>query len=243
MISNIIRNAKKTTAAATDPYFSSVSLLLHMDGANGSTSFVDSGPNAITLTASGDAQISTAQSKFGGASGYFDGTGDSLTASGSAGQFAFGTSPFTIEFWLYAQDVTTRQGLYSNNINSSGGLNSGPVFAITGLGGTGKIGVGNVGQADKVATSNNAILINTWHHIALVREGTSTNQTKIYVNGVMAGQGTMADNFSASRNAAVGRTLYYSEFLKGYIDDLRITKGVARYTANFTQPTAAFPNA
>jgi hypothetical protein len=213
-------------------------LLLSMDGANGSTNFVDSGPNALTVTAVGNAQISTAQSKFpGGSSGYFDGAGDSLTVSGSAGQFAFGTNPFTIEFWLYAQDLTTRQGLYSNNINSSGGLNSGPVFTITGVGSTGKLGVGNVGQADRVQTGNNAILINTWHHIALVREGTSTNQAKIYVDGVMAGQGTMSDNFSVSRDAAVGRTIFYSEFLNGLIDDLRISKK-SWYTAPFTPPTS-----
>ena len=212
-----------------------------MDGANGSTTFTDNSANALAVTPVGNTQISTTQSKYGGASAYFDGAGDSLTASGSAGQFAFGANPFTIEFWLYAQNVTTRQGLYSNNINSSGGLNSGPVFAIRGLGSTGKLGVGNVGQADRVETSDNAILINTWHHIALVREGTSTNQTKIYVDGVIAGQGTMADNFSVSRDAAVGRTIFYSEFLNGFIDDFRITKGVARtFTA---APTSAFPNA
>ena len=227
-------------SADNDPYFSSVSLLLHMDGANGSTTFTDNSSNALSVTAVGNAQISTTQSKYGGASGTFDGAGDSVTITGSGGQFAFGTSPFTIEFWLYAQNVTTRQGLYSNNINSSGGLNSGPVFAITGVGSTGKLGVGNVGQADRVATSNNAILINTWHHIALVREGTSTNQTKIYVDGVAAGQGTMADNFSVSRDAAVGRTIFYSEFLDGFIDDFRTTKGVARTIT--ASPTSAFPN-
>ena len=228
-------------ANGNDRHFSNVSLLLHMDGANGSTTFTDNSANALAVTPVGNTQISTTQSKYGGASAYFDGAGDSLTASGSAGQFAFGANPFTIEFWLYAQNVTTRQGLYSNNINSSGGLNSGPVFAIRGLGSTGKLGVGNVGQADRVETSDNAILINTWHHIALVREGTSTNQTKIYVDGVIAGQGTMADNFSVSRDAAVGRTIFYSEFLNGFIDDFRITKGVARtFTA---APTSAFPNA
>ena len=75
MIANIIRNAKKTVTGG-DPYYSAVSLLLPMDGTNGSTTFTDSSLNGLTVTAVGNAQISTTQSKYGGASGYFDGTGD-----------------------------------------------------------------------------------------------------------------------------------------------------------------------
>jgi hypothetical protein len=84
----------------TDPYRSQVSLLLHGDGTNGSTTIVDSSPSPKTVTAVGDAQISTAQSKFGGASIAFDGNGDYLDAS-SSNQYAIGTEDFTVEGWVY----------------------------------------------------------------------------------------------------------------------------------------------
>jgi hypothetical protein len=78
-----------------DPNYASVSLLLHMDGTNGSTVFTDLSPVPKVVTRFGDAQISTAQSKFGGSSAYFDGTGDYLTVASSA-DFGFGTGDFTI---------------------------------------------------------------------------------------------------------------------------------------------------
>jgi len=83
----------------SDTYYSNVSLLLHCDGSNGSTTFTDNSPSPKTVTANGNASVSTAQSKFGGASAVFDGTGDYLSLDGSSG-FAFGTGDFTIEFWL-----------------------------------------------------------------------------------------------------------------------------------------------
>ena len=85
----IITGSEKTPV---DPQFGSVSLLLHGDGANGSTTIVDSSPTPKTVTAFGDAQISTAQSKFGGASIAFDGTGDYLSAND--GDLVLGTGSF-----------------------------------------------------------------------------------------------------------------------------------------------------
>jgi hypothetical protein len=81
-----------------DPFSANVSLMLHFDGANGSTTFVDSSPNNFTVTRAGDAVISTAQSRFGGSSVVFDGDSDYLSA-GFNDAFAFGTSDFTIEVW------------------------------------------------------------------------------------------------------------------------------------------------
>jgi hypothetical protein len=144
---------------------------------------------------------------------------------------------------MYPTSLTARQGIYSNNLNSSSGLGTGPVFSIRGLGTTGVLGVGNVGASDTVQTGSNAIAANAWQHVALVREGIGANQSKIYVNGLLAATGTISDNFSTSRNAAIGRTIFYSEYFTGKIDDIRITKGIARYVSNFTPPTTAFPDA
>ena len=88
-----------------DPFFANVSLLLHGDGTNGSTTIVDSSPSPKTVTAVGDAKISTAQSKFGGASIGFDGSGDSLAAPASISHF--GTGDFTIELWIYRNNAGT----------------------------------------------------------------------------------------------------------------------------------------
>ena len=89
----------------TDPNIASVSLLLSGNGINGSTSIIDSSPSPKTVTAFGNAQISTAQSKFGGASIAFDGVSDYLTVASSAG-LTFGTGDFTIELWLYVISYT-----------------------------------------------------------------------------------------------------------------------------------------
>jgi len=92
----------KKESVAADPYYNNVSLLLHGDGANGSTTIVDSSTSPKTVTAVGNAQISTAQSKFGGASLAFDGAGDYLTIPDDS-SFDFGFNDFTIEGWIYTQ--------------------------------------------------------------------------------------------------------------------------------------------
>ena len=84
---------------AGDAHFDNVSLLLHCNGSDGSTAFTDSSSNAHSITASGDAQIDTAQSKFGGASGLFDGAGDWLTCP-SHSSLNLQTGDFTLECWI-----------------------------------------------------------------------------------------------------------------------------------------------
>lgn len=231
MISNIIRNAKKTTAAATDPYFSSVSLLLHMDGANGSKSFVDSGPNALAVTAVGSAAISTAQSKFGEASLAINDT-SSYISLGAQSQFAFGTSDFTIEMWIQFTNSVTNKNFLDFRPSAVNGayptMYVNPTFIY-------------------FANSNNKIIGTTsptlgqWYHIAVSR---SSGSTRMFVNGVQEGS-TYADstNYLVSRGPIIGNGWNLSATgMTGYIDDLRVTK-YARYTSTFTPPAAAFPNA
>lgn len=213
-----------------DASFDSVSLLLHMDGSNGSTTFTDSSRNALTVTASGTAQISTAQSKFGGSSGYFNGTSDSLSFTDPA----LGTGDFTIEMWIktnssvqYAQLIgnetsTLGYSLLINNNTATGGqiaLYRGSLIASTSTG----------DWSD-----------DSWHHVAVTRSGTSVT---IWVDGTSNGTGTSSASMNGASLCYVGRNNQFSpRNLVGYIDDLRITKGVARYTANFTAPSAPFSN-
>lgn len=205
-----------------DPYFANVLLLLRADGVNGSTTITDNSIYARTMTAYADAQISTAQSKFGGASLYFDGTGDYVEGPSSS-DWVLDTD-HCIEFWIYP---VGSQALASGIIGTYTGWNSysgkwqivmtgSTIYAMTPS--------GNYGL-------NTTLTAATWSHVAWVRNGTTTS---FYVNGTSVTSTASADyNNYAPIRLGTG----YSVF-NGYLDDIRITKGVPRYTANFTPPGA-----
>jgi hypothetical protein len=225
MIANIIRNAKKTVTGG-DPYYSAVSLLLPMDGTNGSTTFTDSSLNGLTVTAVGNTQISTTQSKYGGASGYFDGTGDYLDMSGTGVATAFGIGDFTIEFWYYPSTVSVQQNLVDKIGSASNAIYMSSAGVL-------KYYVG----ADRITGST--LSANTWYHIALVRY---SGTIKLYVNGIQSGA-SYADTNNYALNTGsprIGAAFNNTVSVNGYIDDLRISQ-FARYTSNFTPPTAALP--
>ena len=161
-----------------DQVFNNVSLLLHGDGTNGSTTITDSSLTPKTVTAVGNAQISTAQSKFGGASIAFDGTGDYLTVPDNA-DFEFGSGNFTIEGWIYstAGTDTFRAIITKSNRNSGSGAGS---FVVQ-ISNTNKLqmlfdkdsGLPDSGDNnwDVDAQGTTTVALNIWHHIAIVRSG------------------------------------------------------------------------
>jgi hypothetical protein len=222
------------TKVPVDPFRSQVSLLLHGDGANGSTTITDSSPTPKPVPVVANAQISTAQSKFGGASIAFDGAGDYLQLAGQV-DFAFGTGNFTIETWVRFNNINKNQQLINFNDNSIA-----PRVELF-VNSSNNVGVYNNGTQRIISTSS--VSANTWYHIALARNGADT---KLFIDGVQAGS-TYSD--SSNYTVAAGRPVIgilgfnlIDQSLDGYIDDLRITKGVARYTANFTPPAAPFPD-
>jgi len=224
-------------APPTDPYFANVSLLLHGDGANGTTTIVDSSPSPKTVTAVGNAQISTAQSKFGGASIAFDGTGDYLTSPSNAA-FNYAAENFTIEGWFRLNNISSLQTVVSQ-ASFNGSTVDGYAIRIN----NSKLGVpyyNNTGGPIFAVGDVSTLSSNTWYHFALTREG---NVFRLFLNGAL--ESTVTSSISIASN----KTLYIGEWegftgrnINGYIDDLRITKGVARYTSNFTPPTAPFPD-
>jgi hypothetical protein len=228
-----------------DTDFSSVSLLLHMDGSNGSTTFTDSSSNALTVTANGNAQISTAESKFGGASAVLDGTGDYLSAA-SDSRFDLGNT-YTIEFWVRPATTPSynfglvHRGFYTTTTNNWDGL----AFSIRCLNGTGSLRFyfyGTTNANEQVINVTGALALNTWTHVAMVRNG-STGYA--FINGVQSGTiSGLNTPGSSTKTLQIGRWDFSAgaEDFNGYIDDLRITKGVARYTSNFTVPPQAFAN-
>ena len=225
----------------TDPLFSQVVLLLHFDGANGSTTFTDSSPSPLTVTASGDAAISTAESKFGGASLYVDGDEYATVAiSGPEDEFEFGTDDFTLEFWckddgtsgepaiITTADPTDAEGIWI------GVSNTGSLYWLA----------GNGTWLFVETTSSPSVRNNLWHHIAYVRNGADL---LLFLDGQEVATQNIGASYSltnANDLLRIGGRDSYSQYFTGWIDEVRVTRGAgaARYTANFTPPTAAFPN-
>jgi hypothetical protein len=207
-------------------------LLLHGDGTNGSTTFTDDSGQGHVPVAVGAAQLSTAQKKFGTASMFFDGTTACIDLDGSA-DFSFGTGDFTIDMWIYPTDLSTYHLLFS--------YGSGPpaagfycyVFA------SGQV-IWNVPGAGDT-TNVIDVAQNAWSHVAFVRAGTTL---QVYVNGVAStGPGSSSNSIATtagypvigSRSSGSADLLY-----QGYIDELRVLKGRAAWTASFTPPTAPY---
>lgn len=252
-ISTITSNTTLASAANTDYVvfaniaptgdllYNSVSLLLNMDGTNASTTFTDASTNSFTVTANGNAKISTAHSKFGGASALFDGTGDFLTIPDNAA-FEFGSSNLTWEMWL----KTTSSDQYDTLLSRTGtsGLDAGEFIVLMNNASAtaGDIAVYfadfNAG-APMLVTTGASVRDDAWHHIAIVRNGSAW---AVYIDGTSRATATWAGSIGDISNSIyIGGDQAFTRHYNGYIDSLRLTKAQARYTANFTAPTAAFP--
>jgi len=210
-------------------------LLLHFDGENNSPDFADSGQNSLQVTSNNGAVISTAQSKFGGASGYFAG-GSWLTAPASA-DFAYGTGDFTIEMWMYfdgANIASAIQVLYAQSQSGSNycviALFYGSVVFLYGYGNPANYVYG---------VSGSSVTANAWHHVAVCR---LNGVFKVYVNGVSGVPVTDAFDFdNTTLEPTIGSYGHNQGYnFTGYIDELRVIKGYAAYPANFTPLTTPF---
>jgi hypothetical protein len=207
-----------------DALFSNVSLLLKGDGTNGSTTIVDSSPSPKIVTPAGGAQISTDQSKFGGASvfiGFGANTGYLDLPANSA--FLFPTD-FTFECWLYITQTGT--GFATTVIETAGNFTNGLVLRGDNLQTSWSWTVGGSG------IGGGSLTLNEWNHMAVARSGSTI---RVFKDGVQ--QGTATNSITINPTAGVSRIgegiAAIVRGFNGYIDDLRITKGVARYTANF----------
>jgi hypothetical protein len=185
----------------------------------------------------GNAQISTSVVKYGTGSLAFDGTGDFL-ATPQTVNTDFGTGDFTVEFWANWTSASSNSTLVCK-----WGLGSSNQYAwLINYNTFGNLWfyTGDSGSPGSLFTFGFTPTTSTWYHIAFTRSGSSL---KCFVNGTQAGSTeTTTENMSAVQGTFVGNNPNSNTYFNGYIDDLRITKGYARYTANFTPPTAAFFN-
>jgi len=179
----------------------------------------------------GSAQILTSVKKYGTGSIYFDGSNSYLVTLGQP-IYSFGTGDFTIECWL---NITSFNGGVVFDFRPNGVNGDYITVYLNGsalefyAGSTGRITSGTLTTA-------------TWFHFALCRSGSST---KMFIDGTQAGSTyTASVSYTVGTKLGIGTSSFAlaSSLLDGYIDDLRITKGYARYTANFTPPTQAFFN-
>jgi hypothetical protein len=221
-----LNNLRAAGTTVGDLYFPQTKLLLPFEGTNGATTTSDLSNNNLSLGFVGTAQISTAQSKLGSSSLLLDGNSDYLT-------FDLPTlsSTFTVEFWFRASTFSTNNSMITNY----GGSTTGWWIQYT----NGYLKVGFAGNSPHI-TSTTTLSTDTWYHVAL---SGSAGSYKLFLNGTQEGSTYTGSTQLAGRSEASIGALYsggYTGLFHGYIDDMRVTSGAARYTSNFTPPTTAY---
>jgi hypothetical protein len=222
---------KITGSTVGDVYFPQTKLLLPFDGTNGATTTSDLSNSNSTVAFNGNSQISTAQSKFGGSSLYFNGTAgdDVILPASSAYLFS---ADFTIEMWFYMVALNSYSVLYATYAGSTAG--SIEIQLRSSI--SNKIRM--YYNAGNTFDSSTSISTGQWYHWAITRSGTTVTH---WLNGVSDGTMTLSGDMGRSNS-----DLYFGSWnsatdyvFNGYIDDVRVTNGVARYTSTFTPPTTA----
>ncbi len=209
---------------------SNTKLLLHFDGTDGSTAFTDISSSHHTVSVLGETHVETDRSKFGGASGMFDGSGDYLSIPDST-DWTFGSGDFTIDFWVWFVNLTDTRCIvdFKNSGSDTQALRHN---ASTGWEFHDRNGAGTIISQGSVTTPTQ-----TWVHIAFVRYG---NTWTIYLNGTAIASTTNSATLTDPTNLIIGLNADASYYHYGYLDELRISKGIARWTSNFTPPTSNY---
>jgi len=230
-------------ASAND---SNTVLLLHCDGADEHTTFTDNsiggnGGSQHTVTANGDAQGDTAQKRHGTASLFVDGDGDYLSVPDHA-DWNMDTDPFTIDFYL-RWNVDAIAGLFQQYVDATHyvELHRTPNDQLRFI-------LMNGSTVVDIVSNDAEILENTWHHISVIRGwGGNANDWAICLDGVQTGDVETASgawpDFAADFHigqSTISGTVYG---FNGWIDEFRVCKGVARWTANFEAPSTPYPDA
>jgi len=219
-----------------DPFFANVVLLCHCDGIDGSASFTDMSSYANTLSPF-LTTVSTTAPKFGTGSADFTTIGGSRIETTNFNLFQFGAGQFTVEAWAYFTSTPTAiRGVLSQFGGSSNlgwflGTSSGNLNFYYSTTGTNSLVVG----------ASYSPTLNTWVHLAADRD--ASNVLRVYTDGAVIASATVASTFFASTQVVcIGNDKNVNRNFFGRLDDIRVTKGTARYAGAFTPPIAAFPN-
>jgi len=227
--------AVKGTAVYTGAFTPSTSPLTAITGTSLLVTFDNAAIPDLSakndLITVGNTQISTTQKKHGTGSLSFDGSGDYLSIADNVNQQLL-NGDFTIEGWVYLNSNGVAYGLISKGTSTTGwsvNITSGNKLQFS--------------YTSSNLTGTTSLSATTWYHFAVVRNGSSTGNLKIYLNGVLeaTSAGAVTDNFNQTSTLYVGADRVASSQLNGYLDDVRVSRGIVRYTAAFTPPTAALP--
>jgi hypothetical protein len=221
-------------AASVDTQWNNVPILMGFDSRDANVRFINESDSALVGTASGNAQVDTAQSKFGGASLLLDGSNDFVSFEHDS-LISVGNGDMTVEAWV-RRAATKLQCIAAKKPGAGSSEWALFISAANQL----------IGQAFSSSaaviniTSTATLTINTWHHVAFTRSGTTW---RIFVDGNLEASATeSAATASNALDMLIGRDLAFpARDFNGHIDEFRFTAGHARYTATFTPPSAAFP--
>lgn len=234
---NTFTGYASTWGGTGDRHWSYVVSGLHFNGTNASTTFTDA--KGKTWTANGNAQLSTSNLKFGTANALFDGTGDFITTPWSS-DFDPGTGDYTVDCWVFNASTDTANQKTILTTRPASGQAAGLIFGIifsTSAWRPLLVGWNTMGVASLALTSTGSITSSTWTHVAWVR---SNGTWTIYIDGTAAGSASETSDVAAGNSLVhIGRDPFNTaRDWNGRLDDLRVSKGIARWTANFTAPTA-----
>jgi hypothetical protein len=220
--------------------FSAVQLLLHMNGADTSTTFTDDSDSAHTVSTFNDVQLQTADKKFGSASCIFDGTTDYFTVP-YVSNFDWFAGDYTIEGWVKASAWTDWENPAGQpNLVGRMDINSASNYWSFGPIANGKLTMYYFSGTSKYVYSTGTVPTGQWVHVAMTHVS-ATGAIKLFIDGVLDGSDTVSGTpQSATYPLVFGRGNGVD--LTGALDDVRITYGYARYTATFTPPVIEFPD-
>jgi hypothetical protein len=199
---------------------------VYIDG-KGTGLFTTGVPTGKTGVVNGDAQLDTAQQKFGTASLLLDGTGDYVNFPTDE-DFGFGTAEFTVEFWVRPNSVTGTQYLFDTRDASVSDTAASLYLDGTTL----HYAVGNTSQI-----SGGTLSTGTWYHVAAARSG---GTTRLFLDGTELGTYSDTNNYGSTKPIVIGSDYANANEYNGHVDEVRVSKASARYTGAFTAPTAAF---
>lgn len=215
-------------------------LSLHLDGSDGATTFTDNSFNPKTATANGGAALSTAAKKFGTASLLLDGANDYVNIPANT-DFVFDTEPFTVEFWMNSSQANNAAGTFFPTMFDMAASASHGAFAFCNrIPNTDMLYVPfHTGSAFSSISPGTAVCDGQWHHVALCRAGATLY---LFLDGTMTTATiSLAQLFGVSgQPVRLGWNSRDNRFYDGRLDDVRVTKGVCRYTSPFTPPAATW---
>jgi len=215
-------------------------LMLHMDGEDDGIVFTDDSTSEHSVTRF-NAVTKTSIKKFGSAAGYFDADGNYLNVPNHE-DWNFGSGDFTIDLWIRATSTgkTWQSTIISKILNAT----YYPSFAILQRNGTYNItfsaGSSGASWGDLIENAViGTVVQNQWHHIAVVRQGSNVYTFLDGIIGSTTGIGS-ASLKNDSYPVLIGDGNYVSTYFPGYMDELRISKGIARWTSNFTPESGPY---